>query len=114
MGRRKTPTHTVGKIDRSLNAQILGASKEVPMKVREGLTKPSESDKVDAYMNNLKHPLAGVAKALREIILKTDPEIGEEIKWNATALSGARCSPRHLRRRAAERGQSAPGPNRRT
>lgn len=49
-------------------------------------TKPSESDKVDAYMKNLKHPLAGVAKALREIILKTDPEIGEEIKWNAPAF----------------------------
>jgi hypothetical protein len=47
------------------------------MKVREGITKPSEPDKVNAYMNNLKHPLAGVAKALREIILKTDSEIGE-------------------------------------
>jgi hypothetical protein len=56
------------------------------MKVREGLTKPSESDKVDAYVNKLKHPLAEVARALREIILKTDPEIGEEIKWNAPAF----------------------------
>jgi len=56
------------------------------MNVREALTKPSESDKVDAYMNKLKHPLAGVAKALREIILKADPEIGEEIKWNAPAF----------------------------
>jgi len=56
------------------------------MKAREGLTKPSESDKVDAYMNNLKHPLAEVAKALREIIVKTDREIGEEIKWNAPAF----------------------------
>ena len=65
---------------------ISGACKEAPMKVREGLTKPSESNKVDAYMSNLKHPLAGVAKALREIILKTDPEIGEEIKWNAPAF----------------------------
>lgn len=56
------------------------------MKVREGLTKPSEPGKVDAYMKKLKHPLAGVAQALREIILKTDPEIGEEIKWNAPAF----------------------------
>lgn len=56
------------------------------MKVKERLTKQSESDKVDAYMNNLKHPLAGVAKALREIILNTDREIGEEIKWNAPAF----------------------------
>jgi hypothetical protein len=56
------------------------------MKVSERLTKQSESDKVDVYMNNLKHPLAVVAKALREIILKTDPAIGEEIKWNAPAF----------------------------
>jgi|SRR5215469_10092883 len=56
------------------------------MKSREGLTKPSESDKVDAYMKNLKHPLAGVAKALREIIRKADRDIGEEIKWNAPAF----------------------------
>ena len=56
------------------------------MKVSERLTKQSESDKVDVYMNNLKHPLAEVAKALREIIVKTDREIGEEIKWNAPAF----------------------------
>ena len=56
------------------------------MKARENLTKRSEPDKVDAYMKNLKHPLAGVAKALREIILKTDPQIGEQIKWNAPAF----------------------------
>lgn len=37
-------------------------------------------------MKNLKHPLARVAKALREIILKTDSKIGEEIKWNAPAF----------------------------
>jgi len=46
-------------------------------------TKPSESDKVDAYMKSLKHPLSDVLEALRQIILKTDPSIGEEIKWNA-------------------------------
>lgn len=47
------------------------------------LTKPSEPAKVDAYMAKLRHPLADVATALRKIILSTDPEIGEEIKWNA-------------------------------
>jgi hypothetical protein len=56
------------------------------MKAKESLTKPSEPDKVDAYMKELKHPLSRVAKALREIILKTDPDIGEEIKWNAPAF----------------------------
>lgn len=56
------------------------------MKAKTRLTKPSEPDKVDAFMKKLKHPLADVAAALREVILKTDPEIGEEIKWNAPAF----------------------------
>jgi hypothetical protein len=54
------------------------------MKKGQGsLTKRSEPDKVDAYMKKLKHPLSGVVAALREAILSTDSEIGEEIKWNA-------------------------------
>jgi len=50
------------------------------------LTKTSEPAKVDAYMKALKHPLADVAAALRSIILRADPSIGEEIKWNAPAF----------------------------
>ena len=50
------------------------------------LTKPSEPEKVDAYMAKLTHPLADVVAALRKIILSTDPDIGEEIKWNAPAF----------------------------
>ena len=50
------------------------------------LTKPSEPDKVDAYMKRLKHPLTDVVEALRQVILSTDHEIGEEIKWNAPSF----------------------------
>lgn len=46
-------------------------------------TEASEPDKVNAYMKKLKHPLANVVEALRQIILSTDKQIGEEIKWNA-------------------------------
>lgn len=53
------------------------------MKKTEPLTKPSEPEKVDAYMQKLKHPLADMVEALRRIILSTSREIGEEIKWNA-------------------------------
>jgi hypothetical protein len=54
------------------------------MKAKQNsLTKPSEPEKVDAYMRGLKHPLADVVEALRRIILSTDREIGEEVKWNA-------------------------------
>src|SRR5262249_4783301 len=49
-------------------------------------TKPSDSEAVDAYIKRLKHPLADVVIALRQIILKTDQEIGEEIKWNAPSF----------------------------
>jgi len=62
------------------------------MKVKpEVTTKASEPDKVDAYMRKFNHPLAGVVEALRRIILSTDGEIGEEIKWNAPTFfySGA-------------------------
>jgi hypothetical protein len=49
-------------------------------------TKPSEPEKVDAYMKKLNHPLADVVEALRQIILGADPELGEEIKWNAPSF----------------------------
>jgi hypothetical protein len=49
-------------------------------------TKKSDTATVDAYMAALKHPLADLAKALRRAILATDPQIGEEIKWNAPAF----------------------------
>ncbi len=52
-------------------------------KATEMTKKPSEPEKVDAYMRKLKHPLAKVVADLRQIILSTDKEIGEEIKWNA-------------------------------
>jgi len=47
------------------------------------LSKASEPQKVDAYVDSLKHPLTQVVKNLRRIILSVDSEIGEEIKWNA-------------------------------
>jgi hypothetical protein len=52
-------------------------------KIIELNTKASEPEKVDAYMSGLKHPLAKVVEDLRQIILSTHEEIGEEIKWNA-------------------------------
>lgn len=42
----------------------------------------SEPEKVNAFMDNLDYPLADVAHALRELILKTDKKIGEGIYWN--------------------------------
>jgi len=46
-------------------------------------TKPTETEKVDAYMASFEHPLKDVLAELRSIILGADKGIGEEIKWNA-------------------------------
>lgn len=45
--------------------------------------KPSVPAEVDRYMKGLEHPLAKVAEALRQVILKAHSDVGEEIKWNA-------------------------------
>lgn len=49
-------------------------------------TKPSQTDEVDEWMKAFNHPLREVLERLREIILETDSEIGEEIKWNAPSF----------------------------
>ncbi|MGZ3776721.1 MAG: DUF1801 domain-containing protein [Mucilaginibacter sp.] len=56
-------------------------------------TKPSEPEKVDAYIQKMKHPLKDVVEELRLLILETDNEIGEEVKWNAPTFfySGPMC-----------------------
>jgi hypothetical protein len=38
---------------------------------------------VTEYMQQLDHPLADTVEALRQVILKTDKEIGEQVKWNS-------------------------------
>ncbi|NOT76785.1 MAG: DUF1801 domain-containing protein [Cyclobacteriaceae bacterium] len=48
--------------------------------------KLSEPEKVDQFMKSAVHPLVKVMEALRKIILSTDKEIGEEIKWNAPSF----------------------------
>ncbi|MEP7141944.1 MAG: DUF1801 domain-containing protein [Ferruginibacter sp.] len=54
------------------------------MKTKENNNiKLSQTNKVNEYMLKLDHPLVEVIEALRQIILSTDKEIGEEIKWNA-------------------------------
>jgi len=50
---------------------------------KEETTKPTETARVDEYIQNTDHPLVEVITALRKIILSTDKEIGEEVKWNA-------------------------------
>lgn len=41
---------------------------------------------VDEYMQQLDHPLAQTVEALRQVFLKTNKEIGEQIKWNSVSF----------------------------
>jgi len=43
----------------------------------------SEPEKVDKFMDNLKHPLIDLTQYLRTCILSVDKTIGEGIYWNA-------------------------------
>jgi hypothetical protein len=44
--------------------------------------KLSDEELVTQHINSLEPALARAVQTIREIILKTDPEIGERIKWN--------------------------------
>jgi hypothetical protein len=41
---------------------------------------------VSAYIGELQEPTLSIVKALRQVILSTDEEIAEEIKWNAPSF----------------------------
>src|ERR1700742_3164412 len=70
--------------------QFLKLSEVAAMTAKNGKsTKASEPDKVDAYMKKLKHPLTKIVATLRQIILSTDKDIGEEIKCNAPTFFNA-------------------------
>lgn len=48
--------------------------------------KLSNTELVSAYIEKLEEPAKDIVEALRQIILNTDPEIAEEIKWNAPSF----------------------------
>jgi hypothetical protein len=46
----------------------------------------SNAELVTGYIQNLDAPVTGIVETIRQIVLSTDPEIGEEIKWNAPSF----------------------------
>ena len=46
------------------------------------MKKLTDQEQVTAHIQKLEPALAEVVEAIRQIILSTDPEIGERIKWN--------------------------------
>jgi hypothetical protein len=49
-------------------------------------TKLSNTEQVSAYIDKLEQPIQDIVATLRQVILSTDPEIAEEIKWNAPSF----------------------------
>jgi uncharacterized protein YdhG (YjbR/CyaY superfamily) len=47
----------------------------------------SRTDKVDEFLANLSHPFKAEVEALRSIIKGVDPNIAEEVKWNAPSFN---------------------------
>ena len=41
---------------------------------------------IDLYIQMLEQPLADLVQSIRQVILSTDPVIGEQIKWNAPSF----------------------------
>jgi hypothetical protein len=81
--RDRTPLE---KINRNLIVPQ-GQNKKMSSSSKTELSaKPSDTVGVDAYMAKLKHPLKKEAELLRQIILKCDKSIGEEIAWNAPSF----------------------------
>jgi hypothetical protein len=50
--------------------------------MKEKAVKPSNSELITAHIQKLDPVLGGIVQTIRDIILSTDAEIGEEIKWN--------------------------------
>lgn len=51
--------------------------------MKEKRIKLTDSEQVSAYIQALEPVFGGIIETLRQVILGTDPDIGEEIKWNA-------------------------------
>lgn len=48
--------------------------------------KLTHREQIQQFYNNTDHPLKDVMLKLHSIIMETDPEIGEHIKWNSPAF----------------------------
>lgn len=48
--------------------------------------KLTQREQIQLFYNNTDHPLKDVMLRLHDIIMETDPEIGEHIKWNSPAF----------------------------
>ncbi len=48
--------------------------------------KLTDEEQVTEYFEALNHPLKNVVQALRKVILSTDEEIAEQIKWNSPSF----------------------------
>jgi len=66
------------------NSQL--GSKKLEIRITMPKQKPTNQEQVTAYIQKLERPLAETITLLRQIILETDEEIAEHIKWNSPSF----------------------------
>jgi uncharacterized protein YdhG (YjbR/CyaY superfamily) len=78
----------LGILRDALKAQGLSFKQDKPGKpLRKKGSPVSRTDKVDAFLRELNHPLTAEVEAVRSIIKGVNKDIAEEVKWKAPSFN---------------------------
>lgn len=55
--------------------------------MKKAISTANQSEQVDEFMEKLDHPFKAEVQMVREIIKNVNPDITEQIKWNAPSFS---------------------------
>ena len=64
-----------------------GQTEDESEKSKSHLESENQTGQVDEFMNRLDHPFKAEVQLVREIIKNINPDITEQIKWNAPSFS---------------------------
>lgn len=80
--------NALGKLREALKAEGLSFKQGKPDKPNKKKGSPvSRTDKVDAFLRELSHPLTAEVEAVRSIIKSVNKDIAEEVKWKAPSFN---------------------------
>ena len=80
--------NALGKLREALKAEDLSFKQGKPDKpIKKKGSPVSRTDKVDAFLRELNHPLTAEIEAVRSIIKGVNKDIAEEVKWKAPSFN---------------------------
>ena len=80
--------NALGKLREALKAEGLSFKQGKPDKpIKKKGSPVSRTDKVDAFLRELNHPLTAEIEAVRSIIKGVNKDIAEEVKWKAPSFN---------------------------